>query len=944
MGWEIGEGAKSLVRSTPQDGFESQITLSAPLNVSTVSEDIQDLGTVAPHLLNNGICKDGGITEMYETDITQANATVVYPVSNGKLLKLNISNAAYIYVNNGTEDIYVGYTSPMFFKRSAIAKNYLDVALSSDGVHGLGIYSTPAALVLEEFSLATQEVTNGPVTLTTSFPLNGVLAATIVRANTLTYASVQSTSGVIVCPSVSTYPYYSYVVGGTAYATTIGYETVKARTDTLSAYYNGGTVLFLASGYQIGSIYSSVSPWTTWTQLTATGLTANQIGSIAPVDYQPLDASQTTLTLVLCQASTTAQPTMRVTVSATGTIATASDAGNGYPVGISGITSAIACPWGSSGKWNSGSSYGSWAGTTSITTGSGSNANATMPELICAVSLAFVTPGARAVAIEAKSYKGLASILSAYDPIQSSPDTGIPINDFGGGSFDTDIAANLTQVSSSGTVSQPFTFWPPDRRNEQMSNGGGFVLYRTNNHKYVICQFTYRANYTFTEIGPGVVSVNACCAGNTIIDTNTYQGYSNLSGYVNAFVLPYNPATSPVGYFKRYNLYSSSLDPGLINIDTTALSSIVGTIVSNAYVYSPDGFSGWNSSGSYVSTLAAMQSGSSTLTYYNQQFSGTYVANIYFPPAADAIWAKGQAGIQMLFSSAAAQPNFFGYQLANAFPIRYQAFFLLKGSYYAFDGIQIWQVPLSNGPASAVAGPNYPLVAATGLTYLDASQNYAFFLAPFDNSVWAFDGGRSIQKLVALNQKPTIQYGVFNENEDRLSLITSSSVISVWEDGTLTENPLPFTGSFNTYSFAQGTMFVQGNVTKQRTYENLIPGTSVIIPLDFQSAYLGNGSDGQTITVNRVLVRVLYGSGTASALTITWHWLTPDAEGSNAYTVTPTLSAAGYGVFDLNPANNEVIGGSVEISTTDTTQKITILEIVMYYMASAEATASNHAS
>ncbi len=957
MAWSIGEGAKSLVRTTAQDGYESQVPLQAPLNVSTVNEDIQDMGTVAPHLLNNGICKDGGVSSLYETDITQTilndpfAVTAVYPVSNGKLIKIDVEGN--VYVNDGIEDIYVGQGANTYFRRQIVHKNYLDVAISSDGIHGLGLYQTMDGLFLDEFSLETLAVTQGPAVINGS---GGVTAATIVRANILTFASVQATSGVIYgIAGQSTY--YQFGLAASNYSTGVAADEVPERMDSLYAYYNGGTVLFLAPAGGTGTLYYGASPWTSWTALTASGLQTNGIASLAPSATQILGSTQTSVILVACQVGSGTAPTMEITISSGGAVSVGSDAGHGYPTDLtslfSSVTSGIACPWGSSGRYFDGTHYGEWSGVSPVVAqGTSDNATAPLPELLCQVPMTFITTHGITTYIELKSYKGIAAIVSAFQPTtfnQGTMGTGVPVNDFGGGTFDTDIASNLPTLGTSGTLSQANAFWPFDIRSETVANGGAFVIYRTNNRQYVICQFTCNANVLFSEIGPGVVLINSCCSLNSIIDTNTYTGYENLSGYVNAFILPF--ASGQSGYFKAFNKYSSSLDPGFLNIDTGAMDAILpvspGGVSwpSPQYVYTASGFSGWDASGCYVGTVGAVTySGVTSIVYNNPQHTGTYVANVYLPPAADGIWSKGQAGVQMLFSSAVPQPNFVGYQLANIFPIRYEAFFLLKGLYYAFDGNQIWQIPLSNGPASSVAGPNYPLVAATGLTYLDVSQDYAFFLSSFDNSVWAFDGGRSIEKMVAFNQKASIQSGLFNEVEDRLSLVTSDSVLSMWQDGTITENTLPFTGTFQTYSFASGTIFVQGNVTKQRTYQNIVPGTSTVIPLDFQSAYLGNGSDGQTITVNRVLVRVLYSSGTASALTITWHWLTPDAEGSNVYTITPTLSAAGYGVFDLNPANNEVLGGSVEISTADTTQKITILDVVLYYTGSAEATASNHAS
>ena len=947
MGWTIGEGAKSLTRSTAQDGYESQIALQAPLNVATVSEDIQDLGTTAPHLLNNGICKDGGITEMYETDITQANATVCYTVSNGTVLKLkNIGSSPYatdVYVNDGVSDKYIGQTSSVFFNRSVINKNYLDVAISSDGTHGLGVWTDATNTYLDEFSLASPQTVTQTATL---FATNCLFAA-ICRANTLTFASLQSTSGIVYGSPMRT---FVYLLNGTSYtapAATTGYPALfNPANDNVVSFFNGGTVLYTAPS---GVSTQGVAPYASanWTIVNTT----NTIFSIGTSQVQPLSSSQTSLILVGSQMSASA-PTVKITVSSAGAVALASDAGNTYPVfgTTPAMSVAYTSPYGTSGLEKDTTGYACWVGSDIAynSTASTSNVGQYVPELLAPVLVTLGPSSGISLALELKSYLGNAALICAnqYPLIRVGYyATGMPLNDFGGGSFDTDLTPYLQNPV--GTFQAPGIFWPFDYRSENGTGNGAWCVYRRNDHKYVACGLYYNAQQQFTEIGPGVVALNACISKNTIIDTNSLVGYENLSGYSNHFLFTFT--SGALGYFRGYNKYSATLDAGAMGIQTALVSGSLPLrgieAAASTYASYPLSYSVWNSSLAYVASVSTPIVGVPALSqwYIDPRYDATYVANQYVAPAGDAVWSKNQAGIQMLASSAIPQPNYFGYQISNLFSVRYSAFFILKGNYYAFDGVQIYIVPLANGPASTVAGPNYPLVAATGLQFLDAGQDYAFFLGSFDNSVWAFDGGRTIQKVVAFNQKPPIQSGVYNENENRLTLVTSSSVLSMWSDGTITENPLPFTGAFSTWSTQAGTYFVQGIVTKIRSYENLVPGTSTVIPLTFQSAYLGNGSDGQTITVNRVLVRVLYGSGAASPLTVTWYWLTPDGEGSNAYTVTPTVSAAGYAVLDLNPANNEVLGGSVGISTTDATQKITILEVVLYYVGSAEATASNHA-
>ena len=170
-------------------------------------------------------------------------------------------------------------------------------------------------------------------------------------------------------------------------------------------------------------------------------------------------------------------------------------------------------------------------------------------------------------------------------------------------------------------------------------------------------------------------------------------------------------------------------------------------------------------------------------------------------------------------------------------------------------------------------------------------------------------------------------------------MVTASSVLTM-RGGIATENTRPYS-SFVLESTDSGTYFVASNGATLRSYYPIM-GASVIIPLDFQTAFFGM-RDNQRMKVNRIIGYMNFASGTPTALTLNWRWSTQDIDGTETATVTPTANADGYCRFDWTPAHDSVIGGAVEIVSADTTQKKVILELVIQYNSEADANVASHA-
>jgi len=527
------------------------------------------------------------------------------------------------------------------------------------------------------------------------------------------------------------------------------------------------------------------------------------------------------------------------------------------------------------------------------------------------------------------------------------------INDFGGGSFDGD----MQQGNVFNSTVTAYVFYPPDyRRQEVGQTNGAWFTYKLNSGQYVLVNILENSGAQFYEIAPGVVSINCFGSRNTIIDTNIYVPYENVSAYVLSFFSGYTNANS-LAYVKKFNKYSNSIDQGFLNIDPPTTTGF--QVVSAPYGASANDFSCYNgSSGAYLGNLMTTPNAATTALYYNSASAGTYVFNACIPQSTNSSidWRTGI--IQLLTTTAIAYPYYYGYLVANTLSKTYQNGFILLGQRYLFDGERIYSVYLSGGDSGTIIGVPLTRAFANGMTFLAASPVEAVFLTPYDNTLYIFSGSNRLDRGQSFSNKSPITSAVYNVYEGALVMITTTSIITMRDsvetitsmpfnygtlrNGIATENSLPYSyGTFVLESTDSGTYFVAPTGASIRSYYK-ISSASTIMPLDFMSAFFGM-RDNQRMKVNRIIVYMLYESGTPSALTLNWRWSTQDIDGTENATVTPTANADGYCRFDWTPANDSVIGGAVEIVSADTTQKKVMLELVIQYNSEADANVASHA-
>ena len=270
-----------------------------------------------------------------------------------------------------------------------------------------------------------------------------------------------------------------------------------------------------------------------------------------------------------------------------------------------------------------------------------------------------------------------------------------------------------------------------------------------------------------------------------------------------------------------------------------------------------------------------------------------------------------------------------GYLLGNSVPLNAVTFSLFNQP-YLFDGKSIYKVNL-NGVNLSV--PLTVLCRADGLSFLTTSQSQAFFSDPFDNSVWTFDGGFSLQKFKRLDGFGAIQNANFSAYDSAVTINTASAMV-VLRDGLWISIPkssimIPdsYTGEsyMRMYDTVNGTIF--GNSFNWWQYQyyasstvgtsttNGILKTSSIVPLNYQTGYIGPDSNLRMV-LSGITFAVYNEFKTATSLQVTIYGYDQDKAYTNP-TRTFNIKPADYvngGIFRamIQPVQDRLLAASIK--------------------------------
>ena len=981
-----------MARDTPW-GTEQPLPLSAPLNTTSVSQDIYDISTGGPAIANNGIQRDGGITELFQESNTLPSTFTTYVTSNGCVVgidsatgnvstlsqTLNYSPPLYpsdallpldTLFPSGSTGAYVGFGSiggsgtRSYFKRQQIPAQYLDVVVASGTAVArqtytlLGLrYVGTDLIAIDEFDYITNTIYNTKTAAAAGMDAGS--CARFARANTLTYANCVTNGGFIYSKIVTGVYYIQYNNSGGVVNTS---KAVNAgQLADISCYWHAGRLVFTCtSGVTSGCYYNTtVSNYAGWSTLTSASYTAS---GVMLGDYGPYVLATTNTAMSLgCSTMDAREPAFWVNISAAGAIAAATGWQNGaytppavgsatgglYSGAASAATfrleSGVVTPYGCSGVYSSGgaapatSPYGCFHLSVKQANTTDTLKPAAYPQLDVAAGMFVLRSYANNIAL-------IAMNSTSFGDAQ---DCGNLVNDFAGGSFGFDIMQGNPALG----INRNYFFHPFSWRGPTSLTG--ICVYKLNNGTFVSTYTT--AAPVFQEIASGVVTINSASA-KAIIDCSYQRILYSYSAYTPSFFMQNSGLTevTSVMYLKIFNKYSSCIDPGQTYANYSYIAPMATDVSSGKCT--PIGWSAWNGqTTAYLGDYYVCTLGSAATIAVTGAHNGGYVFNANVPAGGDATYSG--VGIQMLNAVAVQTYNYLGYYLfpsgggSNLLPWRMAATFLIHGAIYACDGEYIYLVPLTYGTTGVVQGAAVKLVYAIGMSYLCASPEKAYFLSGFDNSVYSFDGGQTLRKLFQFNLKPTVTGGVFSVRDNCLYLATSTTVLSVREETqrydaqqsinpeplAITENPLPnfWTSTSFLKSTSKGMYFICGLTYGTWQYTQ---GTGNLMPLNWQSSYVSPG-EWLTMRVGRFCGQIWCSGDIPGTIELSCNYILPDGTTGVDTDMQnmALLSAQGYYRFSWNPPHSNVMAASFGIRHVTLEQKIVLMEAIVYYSPDAEA-------
>jgi len=736
------------------------------------------------------------------------------------------------------------------------------------------------AYTVQEYNPATEAVIN-TVTFTTAF-INLPNYACLVKTNAMTFSSVDVAyiyfSGVTVNCAVFVSGVSKSAFSGTGTAT---------RYTGISAYKNGGTYIIGGIPYN-GSMpqsYYAASPYAVWTAIAETSYLSTY------ADLNTTSAGNISLIGIPSNISTANFTTFGTKIvidtAGSGTITTVTQAG----LAIIPTNSYTGFGW-SSGKFKSTaatkfSPYILDNGDTPVTITETVTDYGVIPQSACAIG---TTTGRK--------------------------------------TFVYTIAGKPAQIAWGG-----FGGAMPICEYGAVLNTAPIVQYLTASGNYVVTYPTAKtwqiatvapATYEAHPISRDVVQLTDSYG--TIVDTSTGTLEVNAGGHNPSFVSDiYLTGTELIAYQTPYR-YTNAIDAGVVTTGTGIGASAMSIAGITGSVFLP--FVLYQSASGTLYARALIQSGVQVST----DTAIAYVSNGNLPPPVDAIYRQG--GVQLVSQSALQTINwsdadgfaqyYAGYTLANQYPVSYQ-FFNLFGQLYGFDGLKIYRMPI-NG---ATAGTPEQVAIATGLTFITNSPTVAYFSSDFDNSIFVFTGGQTLDKLLEMTALSAVTSGEYSVKESSLYLALADSTILTVRDNLAGKLTSPYTDA-TIYTTDLGTFFVNDTTPSESTRWSYYAEGGSPLALTFQSGFYGFGIN-QMSRITQVVMSVKVTDPTTTALAVTYKWTTADTNGTETAVFlanTYNASSTGYVKLQFNPTQALVSGVSIGLSSDS---KIVLFDITLYY-------------
>jgi hypothetical protein len=431
----------------------------------------------------------------------------------------------------------------------------------------------------------------------------------------------------------------------------------------------------------------------------------------------------------------------------------------------------------------------------------------------------------------------------------------------------------------------------------------------------------YRAGGVFYAVKIGTPASPFEQINDTLIQINTISPnnvYNDATGALNVSNCDYNgrmifessavPAsTSTRVASKFYTSISNGVDTGEKLVQITGLSSANITlpgvrlplIAASTENYEVDTYIDGLYTFSTLGNLAELVDADKTDTLYLTD------TTLPVPIGLDYIDGAGQYNNQTIFLD----ENRNTYTIGNDLQGRYDAFRLF-GQLYLADEFDIYLAEVTNNVFSRLS----QTASKRGLTFLAVSPNEAYFLSSFDNSLYTFTGGRSLNKVLRLTTEPAVKSGIWSEHENSLLLDMEDDIMFVRDSITSrTPKEVSIVGTPTYYNTTDGIKIVLANKSVQYTFEPR--AGAIVVPLALQTAYYGPREN--MLSKNTAYVITLYNfTKSAMDVTLTIRSFDQDTwyEQVETVSILPSdYNADGYVRCRIIPQNGLMLGSSIEV-------------------------------
>jgi hypothetical protein len=280
-----------------------------------------------------------------------------------------------------------------------------------------------------------------------------------------------------------------------------------------------------------------------------------------------------------------------------------------------------------------------------------------------------------------------------------------------------------------------------------------------------------------------------------------------------------------------------------------------------------------------------------------------------------------------------------GYELGNDLMGVWKSFYLF-GERYIFDGYAIWITSFNGSLYQTKAF----VCQALGMQFIAVAPTEAFFLSTSDNSLYSYNGGRSLVKAKRMNDLrnssngiETITDGIYNVRDNTLLLQTASTFVWI-RDGIVTlNNKKANQTSITLYDTANGIQIANNTLKWRYSYSILTGPTSTVVPLTWQSAF--HSLKGNELSVTLAWIITIFSPEGPITMPITLRCHSFDQDGYNLQrddmTVNPAdWDALGFVRLRTQPKSPKALASSVQV---DTTVHIVITDISVEYGDAAHA-------